>query len=47
MEVMERQAATTANSAVSVNPNQSTNKDFWIDTVHFDGMTNLNAAQIL
>src|SRR6476620_3882208 len=38
-------AATTANAAVSVNPNQSTNKDFWIDTVHFDGMTNLNAAK--
>jgi plastocyanin len=38
-------AATTANSAVSVNPNQSTNKEFWIDTVHFDGMTNLNAAK--
>ena len=38
-------AATTANSIVSVNPNQSTNKDFWIDTVHFDGMTNLNAAK--
>jgi len=38
-------AATTANSIVSVNPNQSTNKEFWIDTVHFDGMTNLNAAK--
>jgi len=38
-------AATTANSIVSVNPNQSTNKEFWIDTVHFDGMTNLNVAK--
>jgi plastocyanin len=36
---------TAVNSAVSVNPNQSTNKEFWIDTVHFDGMTNLNAAK--
>ncbi|HZC21086.1 MAG TPA: hypothetical protein VE223_05535 [Nitrososphaeraceae archaeon] len=34
-----------ANSAVSVNPNQSTNKEFWINTVHLDGMTNLNAAK--
>ena len=25
-------AATTANSIVSVNPNQSTNKEFWINT---------------
>jgi plastocyanin len=34
-----------ANSAVSVNPNRSTNKEFWINTVHLDGMTNLNAAK--
>ena len=27
-----------------VNPNQTTNKEFWINTVHFDGMTNINAA---
>jgi plastocyanin len=40
-------AATTSasNSPVSVNPNQSTNKEFWINTVHLDGMTNLNAAK--
>lgn len=25
-----------------INPNQSTNKEFWINTVHFDGNTNLN-----
>ena len=25
-----------------VNPNQSTNKEFWINTVHLDGNTNLN-----
>jgi len=28
----------------TVNPDQSTNKEFWINTVHFDGMTNINAA---
>jgi plastocyanin len=38
-------ATTTANSIVSVNPNQSSNKEFWINTVHLDGMTNLNAAK--
>ena len=40
----ERQIAIT-NSVVSVNPNQSTSKEFWINTVHLDGMTNLNAAK--
>ncbi|MBV9666825.1 MAG: hypothetical protein JO327_01710 [Nitrososphaeraceae archaeon] len=38
-------STTTTNSIVSVNPNQSTNKEFWINTVHLDGMTNLNAAK--
>jgi plastocyanin len=38
-------AAATANSVLTVNPNQSTNKEFWINTVHLDGMTNLNAAK--
>ena len=28
----------------TVNPDQTTNKEFWINTVHFDGMTNINAA---
>ena len=28
----------------TVNPNQTTNKEFWINTVHFDGLTNINAA---
>src|SRR6266487_3886189 len=28
----------------AVSPNQSTNKEFWINTVHFDGMTNVRAA---
>jgi plastocyanin len=26
----------------TVSPNQSTNKEFWINTVHFDGMTNIH-----
>ena len=25
-------------------PNQTTNKEFWINTVSFDGMTNINAG---
>jgi len=29
---------------VIVNPSQSTNKEFWINTVHFDGATSLHAA---
>ena len=37
--------AAATNSVISVNPNQSTNKEFWIITVHFDGMTNLNATK--
>jgi plastocyanin len=28
----------------TVNPDQTTNKEFWINTVHFDGLTNINAA---
>ncbi len=28
----------------AVNTIQTTNKEFWINTVHFDGMTNINAA---
>lgn len=27
-----------------VNPDQTTNKEFWIDTVHFDGLTNIHAG---
>ena len=38
-------AGAITNSVVSVNPNQSTSKEFWINTVHLDGMTNLNAAK--
>jgi plastocyanin len=28
----------------TVVPNQTTNKEFWINTVHFDGLTNINAS---
>ena len=41
-------AAAAASSAAAVvkaiNPNQSTSKEFWINTVHLDGMTNINAG---
>jgi plastocyanin len=39
-------ASSSTNAAVvkAVNPNQSTNKEFWINTVHLDGMTNINAG---
>ena len=31
-------------SAILVNPAKSTNKEFWINTVHYDGLTNINAG---
>ena len=31
-------------TVVTVTPSQSTNKTFWINTVHFDGTTNIHAA---
>ena len=31
-------------SIVLVNPPKSTTKEFWINTVHFDGLTNINAS---
>lgn len=44
-------SAPTANSSTNaaaevktVSPNQSNNKEFWINTVHLDGMTNINAG---
>ena len=39
-------AAVTVVKAVvkAVSPNQSTSKEFWINTVHLDGMTNINAG---
>ncbi len=36
--------AASANSTVTVSPTQSTNKEFWINTVHLDGITSLHAA---
>jgi plastocyanin len=35
---------TTATAAIQVNPSKSTDKEFWINTVHLDGMTNINAG---
>ncbi|HKG30945.1 MAG TPA: hypothetical protein VKA91_06705 [Nitrososphaeraceae archaeon] len=37
-------SSTTASAVKVVSPNQTTNKEFWINTVHFDGMTNINAG---
>jgi hypothetical protein len=31
-------------SMILVNPAKSTTKEFWINTVHFDGLTNINAG---
>ena len=33
-----------ASTPTMVSPSQSTNKEFWINTVHLDGMTNIHAA---
>jgi plastocyanin len=35
-------SASNATTFKTVNPNQSTNKEFWINTVHLDGMTNVH-----
>ena len=41
-------SSTTTSSAAeivkTVSPNQSTNKEFWINTVHLDGMTNIHVG---
>ena len=37
-------AAGSASNPVIVNPSQTTNKEFWINTVHLDGATSLHAA---
>src|SRR5215212_1286871 len=37
-------SSTTVSAVKVVSPNQTTNKEFWINTVHFDGMTNINAG---
>ena len=34
----------TTSNPVMVNPSQTTNKEFWINTVHLDGATSLHAA---
>jgi hypothetical protein len=34
----------SASDPVIVNPSQTTNKEFWINTAHLDGATNLHAA---
>jgi plastocyanin len=35
---------TTAAEVKTVNPSKSTNKEFWINTVHLDGMTNIHPS---
>jgi plastocyanin len=37
-------SAGSASSSVMVDPSQTTNKEFWINTVHLDGATSLHAA---
>jgi plastocyanin len=37
-------SAGSASNPVIVNPSQTTNKEFWINTVHLDGATSLRAA---
>jgi plastocyanin len=37
-------SSTTAEIVKIVSPNQSTNKEFWINTVHLDGMTNIHVG---
>jgi len=35
-------SVTNATAFITVNPSQSTDKEFWINTVHFDGNTNVH-----
>jgi plastocyanin len=48
MASMDHHTATSATSSATavkfVDPSKSTNKEFWINTVHLDGMTNINAG---
>ena len=37
-------SVTNATAFKTVNPSQSTDKEFWINTVHLDGMTNLHVG---
>ena len=39
---LQKTFAENTTTVKMVNPNQSTNKEFWINTVHLDGNTNLN-----
>ena len=36
--------STNSTTVVQINPSNSTTKEFWINTVHLDGMTNINAG---
>jgi hypothetical protein len=37
-------SSSTTAAVKAVSPNQSTSKEFWINTVHLDGLTNINAG---
>lgn len=37
-------STSTVTNPITVSPNRSTDKEFWINTVHLDGMTNTHAA---
>src|SRR4029078_4408953 len=39
-------SATNATAFITVNPSQSTDKEFWINTVHFDETTNVHSGVI-
>ena len=41
-ESLQKTFAENTTALKMVNPNQSTSKEFWINTVHLDGNTNLN-----
>lgn len=41
-EALQKTFAENATAFKTVSPNQSTNKEFWIDTVHLDGNTNIH-----
>src|SRR6478672_10584183 len=42
--IMATLSATNATAFITVNPSQSTDKEFWINTVHFDGNTNVHPS---
>jgi plastocyanin len=41
-EALQKTFAENATAFKTVSPNQSTNKEFWINTVHLDGNTNIH-----